>query len=167
MSLPVEVVVGKGFPDSRYSPSEVTLYGIPLTQLSAYIGKTTQVIPTPVLVNITPNCATVRFYPALISAYAYQSHCYNMPEPAILIVQGPLVKAVGFGFEQMDQSTPPVNITSYYMWKFDKLDRTMQFEMTSDTLEEIILKRGLAGTKQPIAYASRAALSHRGGRLSE
>ena len=166
MTLPVEVVVGKDQPSAEYSPSQVTLYGIPLSRVAAYIGKTTQVIPTAVSVDIIPNCQAVRFYPALISAYAYQSHCYNMPEPAILIVQGPLTQAVGFGYEQM-QGNPPVNVTQYYMWKFDKLDRTMLFEMTSDTIEEIVLKRGLAGTKQPLAYASRALLSHRGGRLSE
>ena len=169
MTLPIEVVTGREQPSSLYSPSEITLYGVPLVALEAFIGKTTQVVTVPVEVNLIPVCTPqFQFYAALISAYAYQSHCYNLPEPTVLLVQGDLVQAVGFGFDQMDYSVnPPINRTPYYMWRFDKLDRTMQLEMTSDTFEEIVLKRGLAGIKQPISYASRALIGHRGGKLTE
>ncbi len=66
------------------------------------------------------------------------------------------VEAEGFGFA-----------APYQMWKVEKLDRTIQLEMTSDTFEEIVLKRTLQGTKQPLSYASRAAIALRGGKLSE
>jgi hypothetical protein len=141
---------------------------VPLHQLEAYIGKTVQLLQTPVIVQIIPSCAKAKFYPALISAYAYQAHCYHLPEPAIMLVEGDLVPAVGYGYDDYDYSTyPPHNRSAYFMWKFDKLDRTLQLEMTSDTFEELILKRGLSGTKQPISYASRAQISHRGGKLAE
>jgi len=164
MTLPVEVVAGRERPDVSYSPSRVTLFGVPMYMLAANIGSATQTLSTPATVNVwVQPCSSqdgkVQFYSALIYAYAYQGHCYNLPEPTLVLVQGPQVPAVGFGF---DTGTTP-----YCMWQVEKLDRTMQLEMTSDTFEEIILKRGLTGTKQPMSYASRASISHRGGKLSE
>ena len=170
MTLPVEVVAKRDRPQSgRYSPSEITLYGVPLYQLEAIIGKTIQTITAPAVVNVHINCPNVKFYAALISAYAYQAHCYHLPEPAIMVVQGDLVPAVGFGFDDdYDYSkNPPVRVSPYCMWRVDKLDRTLQLEMTNDTFEEVILKRGLTGEKQPMAYASRLGMAHRGGKLVE
>jgi hypothetical protein len=168
MTLPVEVVKARERPSGDYSPSAVTLYGIVLTSLDAWIGKAFQNTPKPTKVSIIPQAGAgssapaggdgVRYSPALIYAFAHQAHCYHLPEPVILIVDSKEeAPATGFDFEA----------TGYSMWKVEKLDRTLQLEPTSDTFEEIILKRALAGTKQPIAYASRAMISHRGGKLSE
>jgi hypothetical protein len=171
MTLPVEVVTGREKPSVPYSPSKITLYGIPMATLAANIGSVTQPMTRPAMVNVTiPICDKVQFYSALIYAYAFQGHCYHLPEPTILVVQGALTQAVGFGFEQIHY--PPkggsaINRTPYFMWVVEKLDRTLQLEMTSDTFEEIVLKRGLTGTKQPLSYATRVTISHRGGKLTE
>jgi hypothetical protein len=172
MTLPVEVVKGRDRPGrlgpmgvGHYSPSEITLYGMRLHFVDACIGQQNM----PVETNIGVVAAgVVNFFPALIYAFAYQGHCYHLPEPVILMVQGGGDPAEGFDFEVMNyQVNPPTNHTRYLMWKVDKLDRTLQLETTTDTFEEIVLKRVLAGAKQPISYASRAQISHRGGKLSE
>lgn len=156
MTLPVEVVAGRAepSPDLHYSPSEISLYGVPLGALDAWIGRQARV-------TVAAVCVVTQgedpFIPALIYAFAYQGHCYNLPEPVILLVEDLGAPAAGFDFDP----------AQYSMWKVDKLDRTLQLETTADTFEEIILKRALAGTKQPISYASRAQISHRGGKLSE
>ena len=170
MTLPVEVVKARATPSGDYSPSALTLYGVVLTSLDAWIGKAFQNTPRPTKVSIIPQSggqpsnlaqgpyAKARYSPALIYAFAYQAHCYHLPEPVILIVDSNEEKpAIGFDFDK----------TGYSMWTVEKLDRTLQLEPTSDTFEEIVLKRALAGTKQPMSYASRAMISHRGGKLSD
>jgi hypothetical protein len=172
MTLPVEVVKGKDKPGRlganqtrHYSPSEITLYGTLLDYVDACIGSQVSLVETNVGVVAA---GLVTFRPALIYAFAYQGHCYYLPEPVILIVEGGGDPAEGFDFEVMNyQNNPPTNDTPYLMWRVDKLDRTLQLETTTDTYEELILKRALAGAKQPISYASRAQISHRGGKLSE
>jgi hypothetical protein len=165
MTLPIEVVKGREQPDAayHYSPSQITLFGTPLFALDAWIGRQQQLVEAQISIiqqgGVTPTAtpAEPAFIPALIHAFAYQGHCYNLPEPVILLVEDVGKPAMGFDFDP----------ALYDMWKVDKLDRTLQLETTGDTFEEIILKRTLAGTKQPIAYASRAQISHRGGKLSE
>jgi hypothetical protein len=154
MTLPVEVVKGRAEPKLHYSPSEITLYGMQLSALDSWIGPQAQLAVAAISIITQGNNP---FIPALIYAFAYQGHCYNLPEPVILLVGDQGVAATGFDFDG----------GSYSMWKVDKLDRTLQLETTADTFEEIILKRALAGVKQPISYASRAQISHRGGKLSE
>jgi hypothetical protein len=165
MTLPVEVVKHRGRPTSQYSPSEITLYGTPLRSLDTWIGQANNVKLTTVYIEPATTTAaaqapvaTDRYYAGLIIAFAYQSHCYNLPEPMIIIVEGPGSPAHGYDFDQNP---------GYSMWKVEKLDRTMLLEPTSDTYEEIILKRTLMGAKQPISYAAHAQLSHRGGKLSD
>jgi hypothetical protein len=169
MTLPVEVVKARATPSGDYSPSAVTLYGIVLASLDAWIGKAFQstskptkvsIIPQPTYIpaNVGKKVPHVKYSPALIYAFAYQAHCYHLPEPVIVIVDRDEEKpAIGFDFDK----------TGYSMWDVEKLDRTLQLEPTSDTIEEIILKRALMGTKQPISYAAHAQLSHRGGKLSD
>lgn len=165
MTLPVEVVRKRGEPSTEYSPSRITLYGIVLISLDAWVGKAFGGTARPTKVQIRPQpnvsasaTASDQYYPALIYAYAYQGHCYNLPEPVILIVEGEGDDATGFDFDDNP---------GYQMWSVEKLDRTMQLEPTSDTFEEVILKRGLSGAKQPVSYASRLQISHRGGKLTE
>jgi hypothetical protein len=165
MTLPVEVVKARGIPSGEYSPSAIILYGIVLASLDAWVGKAFQSNAQPTRVTIRPqpaataavNKAAQLYRSALIYAFAYQGHCYNLPEPVIIVVEGEGDLATGFDFEN----------SGYYMWKVEKLDRTLQLEPTSDTFEEIILKRALSGAKTPVSYASRAQISHRGGKLSE
>lgn len=156
MTLPVEVVVGRAQPRDRmlYSPSEIALYGVQLGALQALIG--TQVRPVEAEVTVITQ-GDARYVAALIYAFAYQGHCYHLPEPVILMLPENDGPAEGYGF----------NPAHFRMWRVDKLDRSLQLETTADTFEEIVLKRYLAGTKQPLAYASRAQISHRGGKLSE
>jgi hypothetical protein len=166
MTLPVEVVKKRGRPSGDYSPSEITLYGVRLVSLDAWVGKAFQSAVAPIKVNIlaqpapatvAPAGSEILYVSALIYAYAYQGHCYNLPEPVILIVEDTEETAVGYDFDG----------SGYKMWKVQKLDRTLQLEPTSDTFEEIILKRGLTGAKQPISYHVHAQISHRGGKLTE
>jgi hypothetical protein len=165
MTLPIEVVRGREQPDATlsYSPSQITLFGIPLVALDAWIGRQAKLVEAQISIipqgggGLSGAPADPAFIPALIHAFAYQGHCYNLPEPVILLVEDVGNPAMGFDFDP----------ALYVMWKVDKLDRTLQLETTGDTYEEIILKRTLAGSKQPIAYASRAQISHRGGKLSE
>lgn len=157
MTSPVEVVVARGLPNAEYSPSLLVLYGVQLVSLDTWIGKVLGA-PQPLKVGIRPQPDPNRpTRAAIIYAFAYQAHCYHLPEPVILIVEGVGEDAMGYGFDQQ----------GYRMWKVDKLDRTMQLEPTSDTYEEIVLKRALTGTKQPMSYASRIGVSHRGGKLSD
>jgi hypothetical protein len=167
MIPPIEVVIGKDnvvpAPQSgttTYSPSKIVLYGVTLSRLEACLGGV-NAPSTSVVVNVNTVNMSVQppWFTALIYAYAYQAHCYYLPEPTLLTLPylAPPVAAAGFGFDG----------TAFQMWKVEKLDRAMQLEMTSDTFEELLLKRGLQGTKQPLSYASRASISHRGGSLSE
>ena len=165
MVLPVEVVAGRDHieTDKRYatySPSKITLYGLTLSRLEACLGGT-QVPSASVIVNVNPSGAKPKWFTALIYAYAYQGHCYHLPEPTLLTLpfEANPEPAKGFGFDEPN--------SNFQMWRVEKLDRTMQLEMTSDTFEEILLKRGLQGAKQPLSYATRASISHRGGRLNE
>jgi len=161
MTLPVEVVKGKaklgrlsGNTLYNYSPSEIILYGIKLGTMDAWVGEPNYV--REVNVALLNQSADDNYLAALIYAFAYQGHCYYLPEPVILMVDGDGHDAQGFDFAK-----------PYRMWLVDKLERTLQFETTSDTFEEIILQRALSGAKQPMSYASRAQLSHRGGKLSD
>ncbi len=166
MTLPVEVVKRAAYRAANIRRPAIWLFGTILTSLDAWIGKAFQSSSQPTRVNIRPQPSANLLAPenpkavcrsALIYAFAYQGHCYHLPEPVILIVEGSGQPAVGYDFDN----------SGYSMWGVEKLDRTMQLEPTSDTFEEIILKRALSGTKQPISYASRAQISHRGGKLSE
>ena len=172
MVLPVEVVLGRDPVDTSsaiYSPSRLILYGVRQRAISGSALGASAAMQN-ITINVNASGGALHWYIGLIYAYAYQGHCYHLPEPTLLALEGEGVPAVGFNFEQMrmDPKTNTwTNATPYVMWPVEKLDRTVQLEMTSDTFEEMLLKRTLQGAKQPMAYASRVSVSHRGGKLSE
>ena len=101
-----------------------------------------------------------RIYVALIYGYAYQGHCYSLPEPVLLWSRAGSKPAVGCGYESGGNF-------NYKMWTVEKLDKTVQVQMTNDTFEELLLRRNIAGARPPLSYRSSAMLAHRGGQLTE
>jgi len=95
---------------------------------------------------------------ALVYGYAYQGHCYTLPEPVFIVLphgsQRPNNGGCGFG-------------SDYDMWIVEKLDTTVQMQLNADTFEQAILIRNLPGARQPMSYAGKAAMLHRGGKLTE
>jgi hypothetical protein len=166
MSDPVEVVSEKAQPPQVFvfSPSSIVLYGIPVVFDTFVVGFSNEQIsiftwPLPGPNNPPP----IPYIPALIYGYQYQGHCYSLPEPTIFVVpngaqfRGP---AVGCGYV----GGAPFN---YQMWMVDKLERTIQVNLTNDTFDELVLRRNIAGARPPLSYRSAALLVHRGGQLVE
>ena len=168
MSDPVEVVGQKVHPPQgtfpSYSASRIALYGIPLAHVNAIVGGSNDNIDMQTYPLPAPNTTLQRPYiVALIYGYAYQGHCYSLPEPVALVVphtnetEGP---AVGCGYDSGGNF-------NYSMWMIDKLEKTVQIQMTNDTFEELLLRRNVAGARPPLSYRSTMQLAHRGGRLVE
>lgn len=153
MSTPVEVTTSKVIPDSSYSASSIILYGIPLLGLNASTGPNRT--PSYVTMLVTAPNQLLQF--ALIYGYAFQGHCYTLPEPvAVAVDQTGNVPARGCGFEPGD---------GYRMWEVEMTDRTILLQIVNDSFEEVILKRGMAGPKPPLSYHSVMQMAHRGGKL--
>src|SRR4051794_28459742 len=159
MSTPVEVVVGKVAPEASYSASKVTLYGVPLLGLESFIGR--DLNESFISFLVTPPASPVTLYQiALIYGFAYQGHCYSLPEPVAVVVDAATLQSNTAGCDYTSAG-------GYRMWEVDKGDRTVQLQLVNDTFEEVILKRNLAGMKPPLSYHSASMLTHRGGRLTE
>lgn len=163
MGSPVETVIEKVQPPQGvapvYSPSAIVLYGVPVTGVQTVVG----INPQGAVVAFMQVIAGKSYTTALVYGFAYQGHCYNLPEPIIVLVenrQGWPQQAVGCDYDLG-------NNLNYLMWEVDKSEMTAQFQLTNDTFEELILKRNIGGSKQPMAYHSAAQLAHRGGKLVE
>jgi hypothetical protein len=142
----VEVTRDRPVPSSQtYNPSSITLYGVPVLWLNLQND--------PIFCN--PANPGRRL--ALIYGFCYQGHCYSLPEPVVVLVNGQGVRARGCGW----------NNAYYWEWEADKLDRTIQLQVQSDSFEELILNRNINTTKQPVAYSIAYQMSHRGGKLTE
>jgi hypothetical protein len=128
-----------------YNPSRIMLYGVRLVRLQL---RTDSVVCLPL--NYSRRLA-------LIYGFCYQGHCYSLPEPVIVLVNGPGVDAQGCGWDP----------NHYRCWEVDKLSHTIQLQAQSDTFEELILNRNLNANKQPVAYSIAHQMSHRGGKLTE
>jgi len=169
MSDPVEVTTGKSLPEQSYSPSRITLYGVPLAVLDfplvqpAQAGRRFIHVASYVTI-ILPNAGPILMpdftrQVALIYGYAYQGHCYSLSEPVVLLVDiNTQQPAQGCGY------TPALG---YQMWTAEKLDTTVQIQFTQDFFEELVLRRNLGTAKQPVSYHSAMLVSHRGGKLME
>lgn len=145
----VEVTQERPVPaDLSYSPSRITLYGVPIFALELGVQGTIVCTPDPPHPERTL---------ALVYGFCYQGHCYSLPEPVIVLVSGPGDEAKGCGWE--DQG--------YFSWRVDKLDPTIQLQAQGDTFEQLILNRNLNTTKQPVAYSIAHRMAHRGGKLTE
>jgi hypothetical protein len=170
MSDPVEVTPQRSLPERQYSASRITLYGVPLTYLEfpvvrpalaaarqqIHVASYLQIVVPPIGPILVPD---FQKQVALIYGYAYQGHCYSFPEPVVLLVnidtQQP---ALGCGYDPA---------LGYQMWSAEKLDTTVQIQVTQDFFEELVLRRNLGTAKQPVSYHSAAMVSHRGGKLME
>jgi hypothetical protein len=153
MAAPVEVTIGKVAPTAVYRASRIALFGIPFAVADCLVG--TGYTNVGVGFVATPTFGPWR--PALIYGYTYQGHVYSLPEPVIMLV---------------DRATAtPANEAGYgqgYMrWEADKLDRTAQLMLTNDTFEELILRKNIGETRQPMSYHAAMAISHRGGKLMD
>lgn len=146
MSNLTEVTQERPIPDyDAYSPSTIRLYGVPVLWLDL---KPDSIFCAPVGSDKTL---------ALIYGFCYQGHCYSLPEPVIVLVSGKAEEAEGCGWDG-----------KYYLsWDVSKHDQTIHLQVQSDTFEELILKRNINATKQPVAYSIAFQMSHRGGKLTE
>jgi hypothetical protein len=162
MSDPTEVVVEKPAPTPSYSASEITLYGVPLLGMEAFFGFDTRKIFVSMLVTPENPAPAVNLQFALIEGYAYQGHCYSLPEPAIVLVdQSKQLPAQGCGY------TNAVGVLGYSMWSVDQKEQTAQLQLTNDFFESVILRKNLPGPKQPGSYNAMMQIAHRGGKLME
>ena len=169
MPDPVEVATQRSLPEQSYSPSRITLYGVPLAVLDfplvqpAMAGR--RFIHVACYISIIFQNAGPILIPdytrqvALIYGYAYQGHCYSLSEPVVLLVDSNTQQAAqGCGFDPA---------LGYQMWTAEKLDTTVQIQFTQDFFEELVLRRNLGTPKQPVSYHSAYLVSHRGGKLME
>jgi len=146
MSNLVEVTQNRPIPDTNaYSPSNIRLYGVPVLWLDLNLE------------SIFCSPATPGNSLALIYGFCYQGHCYSLPEPVIVLVNGTGERARGCGWDPR----------LYVSWDVVKHDQTIQLQVQGDTFEELILKRNINASKQPVAYSIALQMSHRGGKLTE
>jgi hypothetical protein len=145
----VEVTQGRPVPaEYSYSPSRITLYGVPIFALE--MGQQGTIV-------CTPDPPHPERTLALVYGFCFQGHCYSLPEPVIVLVAGAGRHADGCGWENQ----------GYRAWDVDKLDQTIQLQVQGDTFEQLILNRNLNTTKQPVAYSIAHRMAHRGGKLTE
>jgi len=145
----VEMATERPHP-SEYSVSGITLYGVLAT--AQVCGGLTVTVQAGASGETTPHQIVLAF------GYAHRGHCYTFPEPCLFAVH-PSVhaeEARGCGFGE-----------GYRMWQVDKLDRTIQIMTNSDTFDELVLQRSAGGPRQPLTYAAKMQMLHRGGRLTD
>jgi hypothetical protein len=151
----VEVTAQRPLPKSAYSASEITLYGVPLVGGPINMGDILRAWFTVGISNVGPS--PKNYGPALIYGYAYQGHCYSMPEPVIVAVDrtpGAELPASGCGYGG-----------NFLMWTVDQKELSIHLQITNDSYENLILKKNLPGPKQPGSYNAMMTIGHRGGRL--
>jgi len=146
-----------------HDPSAIILYGVPLTKdangnnvrlgAGGMAGLRIDVSGDP----------TLRL--ALIYGYAFEGHCYDLDKPKIMVVYGDADPAVGCDYNDFGDGVTPAE--TYWMWKANKLDRTVEIEVTQGLFEQLVLEANLPGRRSPNTYSSNMMLSHRGGRLSD
>lgn len=153
MAGPVEVAIGKVVPTSFYRASRIALYGTPFALADCLVGAGSATVG----VGFVSTPVFGPWRPALIYGYSYQGHVYSLPEPVIMLVDA--------------RTAAPANEAGYdprYMrWEADKLDKTAQLMLTNDTFEELLLKKNIGESRQPMSYHAAMAISHRGGKLMD
>ncbi len=148
----VEVTSQRPLPDTQYSPSGLRLYG---KRGSYYKGRDFDI-------KIRVEVDTL-YELALIYGYAYQGHCYTLPEPAFIVLpvaarqQLGANAPLGCGYDGL----------GYDLWIVDKLTSTVMLQFAADTIEQLVLNRNLPGGRQPMSYAGKWQMLHRGGTMSE
>lgn len=102
MKEPLEVTSGKVIPEYPYSPTGVRLYGVP----AEYVDVRGYRIRVEVC-HRPAGDATTRL--ALIYGYAYEGHCYSLPKPCIVAVEGDGVCAAGCGYGEANRELRELN----------------------------------------------------------
>jgi hypothetical protein len=100
---------------------------------------------------------------AMVVAYGYgfEGHCYRLDRPKLFVFElirkniseGP---AKGCGFDGLD----------YMMWRISSKRVLLEFSMSVDLAEMLILEANLPGNQVPNTYGNKMQLAHRGGRLN-
>jgi hypothetical protein len=89
-----------------------------------------------------PNPAFARIY-----GFSFEGHYYDLPRPVIMLVTGPGV-ALGAAPPTILESDEAARLwefsRSLRQWNYDKKDMSIRLDLTSGTLEDIILARTLA-----------------------
>jgi len=175
MKDPVEVTTGKVLPEREFRPTGLILYGVPATIVKIRTFK----IEMNMLDGERDDNNNVVSKLAVIYGYSYEGHCYSLPKPCIVVVDGPGEPAMGCGYDQQTAVIRALTGTGsgecktetgpaqYCMWRADKLTKTCEISITSGFFEEIILQQNIGGPKPPVAYGARVQLAHRGGKLTE
>lgn len=158
MAGPVEVTRDKVIPRNIYRASSITLYGIELAAAECFIGLSDLKVGIGLAATPVTPAPKPLWEPALIYGYSYQGHVYNLPEPIIILVN----TDTGLDADEAGYAGPP-----YRKWEADKLEKTAQLMVTNDTFEELILKKNIGETRQPMSYHAAMAISHRGGKLMD
>jgi hypothetical protein len=155
MAGPVEVTQDKVEPTGLYRASSISLYGVPFSGSDCLVGLGAN--SGEVCVTCSANPVFGPWLAALIYGYSYQGHVYSLPEPVIMLVD--------------DSTSNPANDAGYdnlyTRWTADKLDRTAQLMLTNDTFEELILRKNIGESRQPMSYHAAHTISHRGGKLMD
>jgi len=155
----IEEVTGAA-PNAAYQPALVRLYGVPINEIAAEsFGHRPAANASPFAVTVA---ATGRFIVAAIYGYSYEGHCYSLPKPCLLVVDGAGAAAEGCGYNALTTPT-----TNYQMWTADRLDRSMMLCVEQGYIEELILQQSIGGAKTPAAYGTKVQLAHRGGKLND
>lgn len=171
---------------TTYNSGQVRLYGIPfVTEKGTFhreygtddakIRTRTTITPnaTPLSVGYlyakdmgtiqvlaVPQHADATVSSGIIFGYAFEGHCYDLPRPKLMFlsVLPAIIPDGDCGYKEKKD---------YRVWIVDKLDQCLELEMNQGFVEQIVLEANLPGKRSPTAYAGKAYLSHRSGRLGE
>jgi hypothetical protein len=92
----------------------------------------------------------------VVYGYGFEGHCYRLDRPKLVIFDRTDDKpAKGCGFDD-----------PYRMWRVRSKDVLLEFVMSVDTAETLILEANLPGNRAPNTYGNSMQLAHRGGRLN-
>jgi hypothetical protein len=150
------------YESGKYSSSMVRLYGLPVDTK----GKVMNLGGLQIEVTSGPfTCRRqgdpkAKLEAAIIFAYAYQGHCYELPKP-----KGMLLEAAGQNIQDGDcgYGAP----TGYKVWVVDKLHRGIEVEISEGEVEELVLEANRPGKRSPTTYRAAMQVAHRSGRLTE
>jgi hypothetical protein len=181
MKDPVEVASQKSIPEVEYSPTVpptvrpfqptlVRLYGIEIKTIAA--GRIGPAESGECYITVSVSFENKNYKMAAIYGYSYEGHCYSLPKPCFVVVDGGTEQpADGCGYGgalNLAQDQAGANVTiEYRMWTADKLDRTLAMSLEQGFVEDVILQQNVSGPKAPAAYGTRVTLAHRGGKLTD
>ena len=93
---------------------------------------------------------------AAIYGYAFEGHCYRLDKPKLMVFEGDDEEAKGCGFSGSD----------YRMWRISRKQHVLEFGVSTDEAEELILEGNKPENRAPRTYNNDMQLAHRGGRLN-